>query len=221
MGAKGVTINAGDISSLKGRSLKQSGGSGSGSGFNSNNQGSLLSGLFNLGSLGLNFGSLQSQITAALLSGNQDQASNLIKQGLQGGNTGAVSQALASASANVSCPDAGIIVSHESCLLMTIHRPQDLSALHACNLKGPKTAEMILHYLYVCIEAAFGRSGGDICSAAAQGNSQAAASALTSAVSNGAPASAAAQAVAQVISSLPMTGVTLSHGVQCTSRRCI
>ena len=42
------------------------------------------------------------QITAALLSGNQQQASRLIKQGLQSGNTGAVSKALASASANVS-----------------------------------------------------------------------------------------------------------------------
>lgn len=99
---------AGDISSWKGRSLKQGSGGGSGSGFNSNNQGNLLGGFFNLGSLGLNFGSLQSQITAALLSGNQQQASNLIKQGLQGGNTGAVSQALASASANVSRPDARI-----------------------------------------------------------------------------------------------------------------
>ena len=85
-----------------------SGGGGGGSGFGSNNQGSLLSGFFNLGSLGLNFNSLQSQITAALLSGNQDQASNLIKQGLQGGNTGAVSQALASASANVSYPHAAL-----------------------------------------------------------------------------------------------------------------
>lgn len=105
-------MSAGDVSSWEGRSLKQGNsggsgsGSGSGSGFNSNNQGSLLSGFFSLDSLGLNFGSLQSQITAALLSGNQQQASNLIKQGLQGGNTGAVSQALASASANVSCQDA-------------------------------------------------------------------------------------------------------------------
>ena len=69
----------------------------------SHNQGSLLNG-FNFGSLGLNFQSLQAQITAAILSGNQQQASNLIKQGLQSGNTGAVSQALASASANVSPP---------------------------------------------------------------------------------------------------------------------
>ena len=107
---------------MKGRSLKQSGGSGSGGGFNSNNQGSLLSGLFNVGSLGLNFGSLQSQITAALLSGNQDQASNLIKQGLQGGNTGAVSQALASASANVSCPDATTHTLQKSFLLITISK---------------------------------------------------------------------------------------------------
>ena len=42
------------------------------------------------------------QITAALLSGNQREASRLIKQGLQSGNTGAVSRALATASANVS-----------------------------------------------------------------------------------------------------------------------
>ena len=68
--------------------------------FNFGSTGSLLNGI-NFGSLGLNFGSLDSQITAAILSGNQQQASNLIKQGLQGGNTGAVSKALASASANV------------------------------------------------------------------------------------------------------------------------
>lgn len=42
------------------------------------------------------------QITAALLSGNQREASRLIKQGLQSGNTGAVSRALATASATVS-----------------------------------------------------------------------------------------------------------------------
>ena len=87
---------------MHGRSLKQSNGGGNGDAFNPNNQGSLLGGFFNLGSLGLNFGSLDSQITAAILSGNQQQASNLIKQGLQSGNTGAVSKALASASANVS-----------------------------------------------------------------------------------------------------------------------
>ena len=80
------------------RSLQQ----GNSSPFNFGNQGSILGGDFNFGSLGLNFNSLSSQITAAILSGNQNQASNLIKQGLQSGNTGAVSQALGSASANVS-----------------------------------------------------------------------------------------------------------------------
>ena len=111
--------SAEDIPSWKGRSLKQGSGGGGGSGFNSNNQGNLLSGFFNLGSLGLNFGSLQSQITAALLSGNQQQASNLIKQGLQGGNTGAVSQALATASANVSCPDAQFFGTLLRCILFS------------------------------------------------------------------------------------------------------
>ena len=94
MGLKHALLKAGEGR----RSLKQV----NSSPFNFGNQGSILGGNFNFGSLGLNFNSLSSQITAAILSGNQNQASNLIKQGLQSGNTGAVSQALSSASANVS-----------------------------------------------------------------------------------------------------------------------
>jgi len=94
MGLRHALLNAAEAR----RSLKQ----GNSSPFNFGNQGSILGGDFNFGSLGLNFNSLSSQITAAILSGNQNQASNLIKQGLQSGNTGAVSQALGSASANVS-----------------------------------------------------------------------------------------------------------------------